>query len=358
MRDSVKIVSQALSFEKPDRIPVFEASESDEFVKNWLRYHNKPETACFRDFSDIDLFTVRPDEVFFPSKAGEIETNSDYSIVNDGWGRTIEVRSDACFSRTVERIIQKHSDLDKIQFEPADIDSRYTEMLALADYHRNYGRAVFVNTGGPYIRSCFCRGQIEFSMDLASDKSFARELAERVGNHLMNIGLEAMKRAHSEDFGIWIYDDMCNLKSPMFSPQVFEEIFLPIYKRMVSAYKKAGARWVILHCDGNLKPFLDMIVEAGIDGINPVEYAAGMDIVELADKYHKKLSFIGGVCNTHILPSGNKKEIEKHVMRIAERALEGGIVVGTHSLRDDILPSSFDLYRAIINKCNQAVLLR
>jgi uroporphyrinogen decarboxylase len=134
----------------------------------------------------------------------------------------------------------------------------------------------------------------------------------------------------------------------MFSPAAFEKILMPIYEKMISAYKKAGAKWVILHCDGNLLPILDMLIEAGIDGINPVEYAASLDVTELIPTYYGKLRFIGGVCNTHVLPTNDPDQITEHTKKIASTGKDGGLVIGTHSIGPEIEPQSYELYRSII----------
>ena len=93
-----------------------------------------------------------------------------------------------------------------------------------------------------------------------------------------------------------------------------------------------------------------MLIEAGIYGINPVEYKAGMDVLKLKKKYGKKLSYFGGVDNAGILPRGNKREIENHVRPILEAGREGGIGIGTHSIGSDISVETFDYYRYLVEK--------
>lgn len=41
----------------------------------------------------------------------------------------------------------------------------------------------------------------------------------------------------------------------------------------------------------------------------------------------KKVVFFGGVCNTEILPRGDRKEIEAHVRPLIELGREGGLVI-------------------------------
>lgn len=41
-------------------------------------------------------------------------------------------------------------------------------------------------------------------------------------------------------------DNMGSNDAPMFSPKTFEEIFLPVYKKMVGSLKRAGhGAWVV-----------------------------------------------------------------------------------------------------------------
>jgi len=344
---SQKIVEQALSFKTPDRLPVFESYWA-EFVNIW-RMANPSVSAAIEDYYGIDLAIIVAKEEFFPLSMKEIKRDGEDVYKDDGWGRIIRTRPGTYFMEPVERLLNKPSDLDKLHFDPPNLDCRYGVLLDQAEPHRAKGRAVFVKIGGPFIRTSFFRGETEFLMDLACDEAFAREMVERVGEHLLQVGLESLKRADAYDFGVWIYDDMANINSPMFSPQVFERIFLPVYKHIVSTLKAAGARWVILHSDGNIGPVLDLLVEAGIDGINPVEAAAGLDVVSLLKKYYGKLRFIGGVCNTHVLPGNDKAQIKRHVEAIIEAGRNGGLIIGTHSIGPDITPQSYDYYRSIIS---------
>jgi len=344
---SAKIVRQALNFERPDRLPVFDGFWG-EFTQNWKEKRHPPDNMEIEDHYWIDLKVPVANETFFPSRMGEIGREGKSVLRDDGWGRVVRVRSGANFSETVSRVFEKPSDLDKIRFEPAALDTRYDGFLREVQKQKAKGRAVFVKIGGPFIRTTFFRGEAEFLMDLALDESFARAQVEKVAEHLLQIGLESLKRANAWDFGLWIYDDMCDGRGPMFSPHTFERVFLPVYKRMISTIKAAGARWVIFHCDGNLLPLLDMLIEAGIDGINPVEYAAGLDVAKLSKKYGRRLRYIGGVCNTHILPGGDPARIREHTQALIDVGRDGGLVIGTHSIGPDISVESYELYRTLV----------
>ncbi len=129
----------------------------------------------------------------------------------------------------------------------------------------------------------------------------------------------------------------------MFSPASFEKVFLPAYRRMVQTYKQAGARYVFFHSDGDIRPLLDMLVDAGIDGINPLEKRASMDAVELRKRY-PRLILTGGMCNTNTLVYGPVKKIEAEARQLIDLGRDGGLVIGTHSVSPEIPLEFFEAY--------------
>ena len=75
-----------------------------------------------------------------------------------------------------------------------------------------------------------------------------------------------------------------------------------------------------------------------------------MDIIKLKKKYSNKLAYIGGICNTKILPSGDKKNIESHVRPILEIGRYGGVIIGTASIGKDISVESYEYYQDLIER--------
>jgi uroporphyrinogen decarboxylase len=130
---------------------------------------------------------------------------------------------------------------------------------------------------------------------------------------------------------------------PMFGPASFEKVFLSAYRRMIKAYKEAGARYVFLHSDGDIRPLLDMLIDAGIDGINPLERRAHMDAVELRKRY-PGLILTGGMCNTDTLINGPISRIQAEARQLIDLGREGGLIIGTHSVSPEIPLEHFAAY--------------
>ncbi len=350
MMTSQERVLTACAFQPPDRIPRFDSFW--ELPESWRKRLGDRE-----DLSDISIWY--PDETPFPTRARHLKEEDGYIYEVDGWGRTVRRRTDAFFVDTLEVPVPEATDPDLVRFDPPELDRRYltgradpsvtfenaaeAEQSLATDKRRH---CVFGKTGGPYLRSTYVRGEAQFLMDMAADPPLARALADKMADHLTAVGTEQIRRWQLQNTGIWIYDDMAYNRGPMFGPAQFEKVLLPAYQRMIKAYKDAGAKYVFLHSDGDVRPILDMLVDAGIEGLNPLERRAGMDIGELRRRY-PRLVLTGGMCNTHTLIKGSKQEIEAEAREIIDLGRDGGIVIGSHSVSPEIPLENFLMYHNV-----------
>jgi len=329
-----------LDFRPADRIPLFDGYWG-EFIVAWRKAKGLGEDADINDYYGVDVEIAVGDETLAPTQAETLEQTDRYTIQRDGWGRVIRTVPGGFFYEQVGNAVDDPGDLASLPIDPPDLASRYTDLDGrMAALKERY--CVFAKVGGPFIRSQFVRGETNFLCDMAADPAFARELAFTVGRHLIAVGLEELRRWDLYDTGLWIYDDMASNLGPMFSPRAADEVLVPVWAEMVQAFKGAGARKVVLHSDGNIGPLLDRFIEIGIDGINPVEPKAGMDLPALRERYGDRLALLGGFDNAHILPRGEPDEVRRHVQRIVEVARNGGVVVGMHSVGPDIAVETYD----------------
>lgn len=112
--------------------------------------------------------------------------------------------------------------------------------------------------------------------------------------------------------GLWLSEDFGYKNGLFCSPQILEELFFPYYKEIVDFFHGFDLP-VVLHACGGIEKALPLIVEAGFDALNPMQVAAGCDVVRFAEKYGDKLAFIGGF-DLRILESGDRKLIKRKIM--------------------------------------------
>lgn len=341
MNDSVRRVTAALSHQEADRVPRDDGYWA-EFTAIWLKEKGMPPDADIHKHYQNDIQIAAGDETPFFSSAKILENGKNCRIERDGWGMVKRVRNGGQFYEELEPAIQEPEDLDRKPFDPPSADARYQK---LTPYVEKWKESDFVlgKTGGPYLRSAFLRGTEQFLLDIAADPGFVKALVNKVTDHLIAVGLEELRRWGLHSTGLAIFDDMAYNDSLMFSPKAYETIFQPAIKRMVTAYKGAGAKFVMLHSDGNIADAIDGLIDAGVDAINPVEPRAGLDVVRLKEKYGRKLAYVGGLCNSLVLPNGTPEEIVAHVRHALEAAKGGGLVLGCHSVGPDISVRNYEI---------------
>jgi hypothetical protein len=309
-----------------------------------------------------DVAILAPNEGTFPTAARWLRNQDGYEIEMDRWGRMIRRQEGAYFSETLDVPFKTKEDVDTLQFDPPDLEIRFlqVETEAILDQRLVEGETtplqiadaveqvrqqncLYGKTGGPYLRSTYLRGETQFLMDIASDRGLTKAIVERVTDHLIAIGLQEIQRWELQETGMWIFDDIAYNTGPMFSPSSFEAIFFPAYQRMVCAYKQAGARYVFFHSDGDISRVLDMLIDAGIDGINPIEPRANMHVPELRKKY-PRLILTGGMDNTGTLEKGPLAKIQKETRQIIDIAQDGGVIIGSGSIGPEITLDNFYAY--------------
>lgn len=333
-------VLTACAFRRPDRIPRCDGFW--EFPDSWRQRLGSPE-----ELTDITI--LAPAEGIRPTQARLLREEDGWIYERDTWGRVIRRSPNAYFVETLEVAVPEGADIDRVAFDPPDLEMRFSlgkatpEETNAALAQAKARHAVFGKTGGPYLRSTFVRGETSFLMDIAADPAWAQAIADRVGDHLTAVGVAQIRRWQLQETGIWIYDDIAYNNGPFFSPKAFERIFLPAYRRMIRAYKQAGARYVFFHSDGDVRPLLDMLVDAGIDGLNPLEPRAHMDAEKIRARY-PRLILAGGMCNTDVLVNGPIDRIEAAARAIIDLGRDGGVIIGTHSISPEVPLEHFVAY--------------
>ena len=331
-------VTAAMNFQQADRVPRMFMSFEEDFLRAWRERHGDlgPE-----EFSDSDLSVVAADETVWPTRAGVIEERQGERVSRNGWGWLERRATGTSFAEMYDHALTERIDPDSLVFDDPLLDLRYESAGRTFEARRDR-QYVMCKTGGPYLRVAMMRGEEGFWLDIADDPGWVKAILDRVTDHMIAVGVESLRRFSCQDTGILVSDDCAANWGPFMSPDTYERLFLPALRRMIEAYKAAGAAKVMFDSDGNVLPLLDMWVDAGIDAINPIEYRLGMDPVKLREQYSNRLVCVGGLCNTEILPRGDRAELRDHVQHLFESARGGGFVMGTASISADVNVSSFE----------------
>ncbi|MDD5705865.1 MAG: uroporphyrinogen decarboxylase family protein, partial [Kiritimatiellae bacterium] len=137
-------------------------------------------------------------------------------------------------------------------------------------------------------------------------------------------------------------DDMGSQNGLLCSPRYIEEFSIPYYRRFCEFVHAHSDIKVFLHCCGSIKPAIPMLIEAGIDALNPVQISTrDMDPRDLKSEFGDRLCFWGGGCNTQaVLATGTPRQVAENtreLVRIFGR--NGGYVFNqVHNIMGDVPP--------------------
>ena len=143
------------------------------------------------------------------------------------------------------------------------------------------------------------------------------EMLKDLGKKLMRFYKNIIDRYAALGFnGILSSDDLGHQTGPMMPPEVFKELYLPLYKEYISYLHGKGMHFFLHSCGDNTK-LMDYLIEAGVDVFHPIQKGC-MDEAFMASKYGDKISFLAGVDVQHLLPEGNAEEVRKGVRQIID----------------------------------------
>jgi uroporphyrinogen decarboxylase len=122
---------------------------------------------------------------------------------------------------------------------------------------------------------------------------------------------------------ITLADDTAYKNNVMYAPKIFEELVSPRYKELNDYLHKRGLL-SFYHSDGFTEPFFPGLINGGFDGIQSLEPAAGMDLKHLKETWGDKVTLIGNLDCSRLLPFGTVEEVAQATRQCLNDAMAGG----------------------------------
>jgi hypothetical protein len=140
------------------------------------------------------------------------------------------------------------------------------------------------------------------------------------------------------DLAPFVYSgqDICFNEGPICSPDLLREIYFPYLKQAVEPLISNDIR-IIWHCDGNILPILNDLIDLGVSGFQGFQEESGVrleNMVKVRTKWGKKPIIWGSVSVTTTLPFGTVEDVKKDVERCFDVAAPGGgfVLASTSSI--------------------------
>jgi len=185
---------------------------------------------------------------------------------------------------------------------------------------------------------------IDYFCDMVTDPDTLREKNAAILKSELERAALFIKKMGKYVGAVCMSGDLGAQTGPMVKPDVFEYVTAPFLKEFCKFMHTNSDSKVFLHCCGAIEPLLPVLIDCGIDILNPVQISAeGMDPETLKRKYGKDITFWGGGVNTQqVLNFGNTGEVADNVKHLTDIFKPGGgfVFCPVHNIMGDIVPEN------------------
>lgn len=144
--------------------------------------------------------------------------------------------------------------------------------------------------------------------------------------------------------GVLLNSDLGTQTGPFCNPAVYADVCAPYLKRFCDFMHRNSDFKLLLHSCGSIEPFIPILIDCGIDAINPVQVsAANMEPHHLKQAYGDKITFWGGGCNTQtVLNFGTPEDVRENVRYLTNifKKDSGFVFNQVHNVMGDIAPEN------------------
>jgi uroporphyrinogen decarboxylase len=338
----------ALNLGVPDRVPVWEMAYNEPSIigiaRHFMDAAQLPEPKLVMDMTGEEKFKMIAGLVAF-IKALDIDgvtavslsprTRVDKDHMKDSQGVVYHL-SEFGEPYPVLGPVKELSDLKGFRMRPVeDPDFLMLDVFKSAFPERGFA----YHMSGTFKLSWTLRGSMEaLLMDYVLNADLAHKLARLATDHcFMTIEKVFAKGA---DF-IILEGDLAYNPGPIMSPKHYLEFIAPYHKEICDAVHKLGKK-IAKHSDGKLTPLVPHLLDAGFDGIHPIQPQC-MDIGEIKREFGKRACIMGNIDCSYLLVFGSPEEVRENVRETIAKAAPGGgyIISSSNSIHPGVKPENY-----------------
>lgn len=316
----------ALMRKEPDRVPMWELIIDPPVIK---ALYGDISYAYFVEKEDLDGITCLEDQ-----KRKDLGG----SVYRDEWGIIWKIEPSG-LSYPLEGPIKSERDLDKYRPPDPDASWRLTTLKKYVKRFKGKKAIIFLGHETFEFSHYLMGGMDKLFMNYVLKPAMVKRLSETISEYKCKV-LENAAKVGAD--ALLTGDDYAGRKGSFISPMHFSQFVQLYLQRAVNVAKQNNVPF-IKHTDGNLREILDMIIDTGIDALDPIEPMAGMDIGQIKEKYGKRICLIGNVDCTEVLPHGTKGDVEEAVKETIAKASGGGghILASSNSIHPAVKPENY-----------------
>jgi hypothetical protein len=180
------------------------------------------------------------------------------------------------------------------------------------------------------------------------------ELMHRMNQDLTNFILEQLDgicELHTPDF-MTFAEDMSYNHGPMLSKDLFDEFILPYYRQLIPKFHEKGIK-VIIDSDGDVTEMIPWLIEAGCDGLLPLERQAGVDVLALKKAFPDFL-FIGAY-DKMVMKHGEEAMRAEFERLLPAMEMGGFIASVDHQTPPDVSLENYRIFIRLLREYSEKI---
>lgn len=227
--------------------------------------------------------------------------------------------------------------------------ARYADMKVDADQIVKTEKMGFFlerMSSGMWEHAMWMRGYEQFYMDMMINPGLVQAIMEKILEINMQYWERAIEAVGENLLVVSMADDLGSQNSLLVDLQDYKEQIWPFHKRLFDFIKtKAKSKvYIFFHNDGAVMETFPLLIEAGVDIMNPFQVnCEGMDTRKFKKEFGKDLTIWGGSCdNQQVMPFGTPQQVRDETRRRIEDLAPGGgfIFAPIHVIQNGVPPEN------------------
>jgi uroporphyrinogen decarboxylase len=328
----------------PDRVPMVDIAFWPATIERW-RQEGLPDGLAPEQYFGLDVIACVPFDCSLQLPERTLEETSDYRIHVDGdgvttksWVRHYAPPAQLDFTITGRDAWAAHRE----RLRP-DLSRLNQTTRNAYDGARARDRFTVIQPAEPCWQVMRTVGHENALMWMAEQPDLVARMIADYTDFVITMCELAVEQGMEFD-GLWFFSDLCYKNGMLFSPATYRALVQPQHQRIAALCRRR--RWpLILHCDGDVRHFIPLLIEAGFDCIQPLEARAGNDVRDLKPRFGDRIVLFGNISADAMARGGPELEIEVRSKVLAAKPGGGYIYHSDHSIPPTV---SFDSYRRVI----------
>lgn len=231
----------------------------------------------------------------------------------------------------------------KPRYNPATPDRLPADAVDRAKRLHDRTHFLQFNFSGPFWQLREWVGFEQLCILFHDDPEFVRDMVTFWRDYITALLERAFE--HVVPDAVHFSEDMAYKSFSMISPAMVRQFLLPTYRQWGEVIRSAGVPLYGIDSDGYIGDLIPIWIEAGVTFCDPIEVAAGNDIVGFRERFGRDIAFLGGIDKRAMAKGG--RALDDEIARIAPVVASGGYIPGCdHGVPPDVSwPNYLDYVR-------------